>query len=48
VVTVSVAWKGYQETSNPVSTTCGEGMGLYRTADAQRQVITVTTFIQDI
>lgn len=48
VVTVTVVWKGYQATSNPTTSTCGEGAGLYGTNDDQRQLITITTYIEDV
>ncbi len=48
VVTVAIAWKGYQEIANPTASTCGEGLGLYGTSDTQRQIIFVTTYIEDV
>lgn len=48
VVTVAIAWKGYQEIANPTSSTCGEGLSLYGTNDTQRQIIFVTTYIEDV
>ncbi len=48
VVTVAIAWKGFQSTSNPTSNTCGEGLSLYGSSDAQRQVIFITTYIEDV
>ncbi|TVZ40123.1 type IV pilus assembly protein PilV [Alteromonadaceae bacterium 2753L.S.0a.02] len=47
VVTVTVAWKGYQSASNPSpGNTCGAG--LYGNNDDQRQLIAITTFIEDV
>jgi len=48
VVTVAVVWKGYQASSNPTVSSCGEGLGLYGNGDDQRQLIAITTFIQDV
>lgn len=48
LVTVAIAWKGSNEQVNPTNSTCGEGLGLYGTGEAERQVIVVSTFIQQV
>jgi len=48
VVTVALVWKGYQELSNPVGSTCGEGLGLYGGSEVQRQMMFVTTYIEEV
>lgn len=47
MVTVTMAWEGYEALSSPGTTGCGLAMGKYGDADAKRQVIVVTTFITD-
>lgn len=48
-ISVAIVWKGFDEHSNPnTATTCGEGLGLYGTSDAARQVMLITTFIEEI
>ncbi len=47
-ITVSIVWKGFQEIINPTSTTCGEGLGLYGENDAKRQVVFISTFVDEI
>ena len=44
-VTVAIAWRGSQVLSNPTVNTCGEGAGLYGTADAQRQVLVLQSYV---
>lgn len=45
VYSVSVAWRGSAELSNPELSQCGAGSGKYGDGDRYRRVITVTTFI---
>ncbi|HEY9034104.1 MAG TPA: type IV pilus modification protein PilV [Pseudomonadales bacterium] len=45
VVTIAIAWRGFQKTGNPDISDCGEGEGLYETDDELRQVMVLTTFI---
>ena len=47
MVTVTMAWQGFEALSNPGTNTCGAGLGKYGTNDDKRQVITVTTFITE-
>lgn len=47
MVTVTMAWQGYEALSDPGTNTCGSGLGKYGTDDANRQVISVTTFITE-
>ncbi len=47
-ISIAVAWEGFQETLNPDGSTCGEGLGLYGTNDAKRQLLFITTFIGTI
>jgi len=48
VVTVAIAWKGHKGQLNPSGSTCGEGLGLYGTNDEERQLIVVSTFIEEV
>jgi len=48
VVTVTLAWKGYQSISSPGGNACGTAQGLYGSDDNQRQIISITTFIKDV
>lgn len=48
VVTITLAWRGYQSISNPTANDCGTTQGLYGDNDDQRQIISITTFIQDV
>jgi len=45
VYTVSVAWRGTMELSNPDTSQCGVGSGLYGDGDRFRRVMQVSTFI---
>ncbi len=48
-ITVAIVWLGFAEHSNPnAGTTCGEGLGLYGTNEASRQVILINTFIDEV
>lgn len=48
LVTVAIAWKGYNGKVNPTGSTCGEDLGLYGTDDVNRQLIVVSTFIEEV
>ncbi len=48
IINVTIVWKGYQSTSNPAGSNCGEGLGLYGTNESQRQMVSVTTYIEEI
>jgi type IV pilus assembly protein PilV len=45
--TISIAWRGQSSQTNPTSTTCGEGGGLYGTGEEFRRVLTMTFFVSD-
>jgi len=45
-VVVAIAWKGYDDLGNPTGSTCGEGLNLYGTNEAQRQLLVIDTFIE--
>ena len=45
LVTISMAWEGYQAISNPSANTCGVGLGKYGSGDAKRQLVSLTTFV---
>jgi len=45
VVTVSIAWLGVRDMTNPVANACGAGLGRYGNNDARRQLLTITTFV---
>lgn len=52
VVTVAITWLGFEDLGSPTQSDCGEGLGIYNgsdgSADERRQLLFVTTFIQDI
>ncbi len=56
IVNVAIAWQGFEDLGSPTSaltgSDCGAGAGLYvgadGTDDKRRQLLLVTTFIQDI
>jgi type IV pilus assembly protein PilV len=48
LITVSIAWEGYQRISNPTSNACGAGLDKYGTDDAKRQVLSMNTFITQL
>jgi len=43
--TISVAWRGVKELSNPTINDCGEGSGLYGAADEFRRIVTHTLYM---
>lgn len=45
VVTVTVAWKGFQSSTTPPTIPCGLGLGLYGPGDEERQLVYYTTII---
>lgn len=45
VVTVVIAWRGFQSMGNPLGSDCGEGEGLYGDNEELRQIVTMTTSI---
>lgn len=45
VYSVSVAWRGSAELSNPDLSQCGAGTGKYGSGDAYRRVLQIDTFI---
>lgn len=45
-VTVAIAWKGVNDMTNPTDSTCGEGSGLYGTANVKRRLLYMTTFVR--
>jgi type IV pilus assembly protein PilV len=47
LVTVTMAWEGYEALASPGSSLCGAGLGRYGTEDEKRQLIVVSTFIAD-
>lgn len=48
VVTVAIAWKGYDGQVNPTGSTCGQGLGLYGTSEKDRQLVVVSTYIEEV
>jgi type IV pilus assembly protein PilV len=48
VVTVAIAWKGYAGQVNPTGSTCGETLGLYGTGEVDRQLVLITTYIEEV
>lgn len=48
MVTVTMAWQGFEALSDPGTNDCGSGLGKYGTDDGKRQVISVTTFISEV
>lgn len=47
MITVAIAWKGFRAMTNPTSSTCGEGSGLYGASNEFRQVMSITTYISN-
>ena len=47
MITVTMAWEGFEALSDPGGSTCGSGLGKYGADDAKRQVIAITTFITE-
>lgn len=45
--TISIAWRGKTPMTNPTSTTCGNGLGLYGTNEVFRRVLSVNLYISD-
>lgn len=49
LVTVTIAWKGYESTYDPDNTnTCGAGLGLYGTDEKERRLLVLTTYIEEV
>lgn len=48
VVTVVIAWKGYGGQVDPSDKPCGKNLGLYGIDDKERQLIVVSTFIEEV
>lgn len=48
VVTVAIAWRGYAGQVNPTGSACGEGLGLYGTGEVDRQLVLVSTYIEEV
>ena len=49
VVTVTVAWKGYDGKANPIpGNTCGTTSGLYGAGNVDRQLIVINTYIEEV
>jgi type IV pilus assembly protein PilV len=42
---VSIAWRGLTEATNPITNDCGEGSGNYGDGDEYRRVLVVRTFL---
>ena len=47
MVTVTMAWEGYEALSSPGDNLCGVGDGKYGDGDGKRQVIVVSTFVTE-
>lgn len=47
-ISVAIVWEGFQEVSNPGANQCGEGLGLYGSGETKRQLVLITTFIDDL
>jgi type IV pilus assembly protein PilV len=48
VITLAIAWRGYGGQVNPTGSTCGEGLGLYGTNEVDRQLVLITTYIEEV
>ena len=44
-ITVSIAWKGVNDMTNPTDSTCGEGSGLYGASNVKRRLLYMTTYV---
>jgi type IV pilus assembly protein PilV len=43
--TVAIAWRGMTDLVNPTASTCGDGTGLYGSANEYRRIIQIRTYI---
>lgn len=48
LITVAIAWKGFQSMISPTNSNCGSGMDLYGTSDSERQVVFISTFVSEL
>ena len=48
LVTITVAWEGFDGKTNPGRSTCGEGRGLYGANNVNRKIVVLDTFIEAI
>jgi type IV pilus assembly protein PilV len=48
LVTVTIAWEGFDGKTNPGGSTCGEGRGLYGSNNVNRKIVVLDTFIEAI
>lgn len=48
LVTVAIAWKGRSGKLNPSGSDCGKGLSLYGDDDKERQLILITTYIEEV
>lgn len=49
LVTVTIAWKGNNgQTDDIAANTCGRNLGLYGTGEVDRQLLVVTTYIEEV
>ena len=47
VYTISIAWRGNTPLSNPVSSSCGEGLDLYGDNEEYRRILTINIYVSD-
>lgn len=48
VITVAIAWRGHGGQVNPPGSTCGEGLNLYGTGEVERQLVVISTYIEEV
>lgn len=48
LITITIAWEGFDGKTNPNGSTCGESRGLYGTGNINRKIVVLNTFIEAI
>lgn len=48
LITITIAWEGFDGKKNPTNSTCGESRGLYGTGNINRKIVVLNTFIEAI
>ncbi len=48
LITITIAWEGFDGKINPSGSTCGESRGLYGSGNINRKIVVLSTFIEAI
>ncbi|HEY7772111.1 MAG TPA: type IV pilus modification protein PilV [Marinagarivorans sp.] len=48
LITITIAWEGYEGKTNPTGSDCGESRGLYGAGNVNRKIVVLDTFIEAI